>query len=97
MQRGLIKRCIHNITHDLFLSVLGDVHKTRVTKLKGAESENLGGSTMFIALFVILLLLWIFGWTTMHVASFAIHLLLILAIVSLVVHFARPHSRPPAA
>ena len=52
---------------------------------------------MFIALFVILLLLWIFGFTAMHVASAAIHILLILAIVSLVFHFIRPHSRPPAA
>jgi hypothetical protein len=52
---------------------------------------------MFIALFVILLVLWIFGFTAMHVASAAIHILLILAIVSLVFHFIRPHSRPPSA
>jgi hypothetical protein len=52
---------------------------------------------MFIALFVVLLLLWIFGFAAMHVASAAIHLLLILAIISLVIHFVRPHSRPPAA
>jgi len=52
---------------------------------------------MFVALFVILLALWILGWTTLHVASFAIHILLILAVVSLIVHFFRPHSRPPAA
>ena len=45
---------------------------------------------MFIALFVILLVLWILGFTTMHVASAAIHLLLILAIISLIVHFVRP-------
>jgi len=51
---------------------------------------------MFIALFVILLLLWIFGFTAFHVASAAIHILLILAVVSLVLHFVRPH-RPPAA
>ena len=52
---------------------------------------------MFLALFIILLLLWIFGFAAMHVASAAIHLLLILAIISLVVHFVRPHTRPPAA
>jgi multisubunit Na+/H+ antiporter MnhE subunit len=45
---------------------------------------------MFIALFVILLVLWILGFTAMHVASFAIHLLLIGAIVALIVHFVRP-------
>jgi hypothetical protein len=52
---------------------------------------------MFLALFIILLLLWIFGFAAMHVASAAIHLLLILAVVSLIVHFVRPHTRPPAA
>jgi hypothetical protein len=51
---------------------------------------------MFVALFVILLLLWIFGFTAFHVASAGIHILLILAIVALVLHFVRPH-RPPAA
>jgi hypothetical protein len=50
---------------------------------------------MFIALFVILLLLWIFGFTAFHVAGFAIHLLLILAIISLIVHFVRPHHHGP--
>ena len=47
---------------------------------------------MFIALFVILLLLWIFGWTAMHAAGFAIHLLLLAAIISLIVHFVRPRG-----
>lgn len=51
---------------------------------------------MFIALFIILLLLWIFGFAAMHVAGAAIHILLILAIISLVVHLVRPHSNPPA-
>ena len=51
---------------------------------------------MFIALFVILLLLWIFGFTAFHVAGFAIHILLILAIIALIVHFVRPHAGPPA-
>jgi hypothetical protein len=50
---------------------------------------------MFIALFVILLLLWIFGFTAMHAAGFAIHILLILAIISLIVHFVRPHHHGP--
>jgi len=43
------------------------------------------------------LVLWIFGFAAMHVASAAVHLLLILAVVSLIVHFVRPHTRPPAA
>ena len=51
---------------------------------------------MFLALFIILLVAWVLGFTTMHVASAAIHLLLILAIVSLIAHFVRPHAGPPA-
>jgi hypothetical protein len=47
---------------------------------------------MFIGLFLILLILWIVGFTTMHVASFAIHLLLIGAVISLIVHFVRPRG-----
>ena len=52
---------------------------------------------MFIALFVILLALWLFGFTAMHVAGAAVHILLILAVVSLIVHLVRPHAGPPAA
>ena len=52
---------------------------------------------MFIALFVILLALWLFGFTAMHVAGAAIHILLILAAVSLIIHLVRPHAKPPAA
>ena len=52
---------------------------------------------MFIALFVILLALWLFGWTAMHVASAAIHIVLLLAIISLIVHFLRPSGAPPSA
>jgi Family of unknown function (DUF5670) len=52
---------------------------------------------MFIALFVILLVLWILGFTTMHIAGAAIHILLILAILALIVHFVRPHHGPPVA
>jgi hypothetical protein len=52
---------------------------------------------MFIALFIILLALWLFGFTAMHVAGFAIHILLILAIIALIIHLVRPHTGPPAA
>jgi hypothetical protein len=50
---------------------------------------------MFITLFVILLVLWILGFSAFHVAGAAIHILLILAIISLIVHFVRPHHGPP--
>jgi hypothetical protein len=44
---------------------------------------------MFIVLAIILALAWILGFTVMHVSSFAIHLLIVLAIVSVVVHLFR--------
>jgi hypothetical protein len=52
-----------------------------------------GGKTMFILLAIILGLAWIFGFTVYHVASAGIHLLLILAVVSIVVHFVRGRRR----
>jgi hypothetical protein len=44
---------------------------------------------MFILLAVILAALWIGGFTVFHVTSFAIHILLVLAVVSIVMHFVR--------
>lgn len=44
---------------------------------------------MFIVLFAILLVAWILGWTVFHVASAMIHILLVVALISLVLHFIR--------
>ncbi|HVZ16297.1 MAG TPA: lmo0937 family membrane protein [Terriglobales bacterium] len=43
----------------------------------------------FLILFAVLLLAWIFGFVVFHVAGAAMHLLLILAVIALVVHFVR--------
>ena len=51
---------------------------------------------MFIALALILFVAWIFGFTVFHVASAAIHLLVIAAVVALVVHFIRRASMKAA-
>ena len=40
-------------------------------------------------LFIVLLVAWLFGWVAFHVAGGLIHLLLIVAVISLVVHFVR--------
>ena len=42
---------------------------------------------MFIALFAVLLILWLLGFAAFHVAGGLIHLLLILAVISIVLHF----------
>jgi hypothetical protein len=43
--------------------------------------------SLWIVLFVVLLIAWVGGFTMFHVAGGLIHLLLILAVISLVMHF----------
>ncbi|MGA3239263.1 MAG: lmo0937 family membrane protein [Bryobacteraceae bacterium] len=47
---------------------------------------------MFLGLFVILLVMWMLGFFAFHVAGGLIHLLLIIAVISLVFHFIRGRS-----
>ncbi len=42
---------------------------------------------MFLILFVILLVMWLLGFAAFHVAGGLIHLLLLLAVISIIVHF----------
>jgi Zn-dependent protease with chaperone function len=44
---------------------------------------------MLLILFIVLLLAWLFGWAAFHVAGGLIHLLIILAAISLILHFVR--------
>jgi hypothetical protein len=46
----------------------------------------------FLALFIALLLLWAGGFLVYHVTSFLIHLLLLFAVISLVIHLFRGTS-----
>ena len=47
---------------------------------------------MFMTLFVVLLVLWLLGFFAFHVAGGLIHLLLFIAVISLVMHFFRGRS-----
>jgi hypothetical protein len=47
---------------------------------------------MFLALFVILLVMWMLGFFAFHVAGGLIHFLLIVAVISLVLHLFRGRS-----
>lgn len=47
---------------------------------------------MFLGLFVILLVAWMAGFLAFHVAGALIHLLLLFAVVSLVIHLVRGAS-----
>ena len=44
---------------------------------------------MFLGLALVLLLLWVGGFVVFHVSAFAIHILLILAVISVIFHFMR--------
>jgi hypothetical protein len=47
------------------------------------------GDFIFIIFFFILLIAWLIAWAAFHVAGGAIHLLLIVAVISLIAHFFR--------
>ena len=42
---------------------------------------------MFLILAVVLVVLWVLGFTVFHVTGFLIHLLLIFAVISIIMHF----------
>jgi hypothetical protein len=44
---------------------------------------------MLLILFIVALVMWLMGFVVFHVASGVIHLLLIIAMISLVMHFVR--------
>jgi hypothetical protein len=43
----------------------------------------------YIIAFFVLIIAWVFGWIVFHVGSGLIHILLIVALVSLILHFVR--------
>jgi hypothetical protein len=47
---------------------------------------DVGRNTMLIGLFFILLVMWVMGFFAFHVAGALIHLLLLFAVISLVMH-----------
>ena len=48
--------------------------------------------SIFMILFVVLLVAWLLGLTVFHVAGGFIHILLIIAVISLILHFVRGRS-----
>lgn len=49
--------------------------------------------SIFTILFIVLLVAWLLGWGVFHVASGMIHILLIVAVISLILHFVRGTKR----
>ena len=48
---------------------------------------------MFLTLAIILLVLWALGFLAFHVTAAAIHLLVVLGVIALIVHFVRRPNR----
>jgi hypothetical protein len=48
---------------------------------------------LFLMLFIVLLVGWVLGFIVFHVSSALIHLLLIVAVISLILHFVRGTTR----
>ncbi len=46
----------------------------------------------FLFLFFVLLAVWLVGWAAFHIAGGGIHLLLVVAVISLIIHFFRGRS-----
>jgi len=55
----------------------------------GANSMRAIGDFIFVFLFIVLVAVWLLAWLAFHVAGGAIHLLLVIALVSLVIHLFR--------
>jgi len=47
---------------------------------------------MFMVLFAVLMVMWLLGFLAFHVAGGLIHILLLIAVISLVMHFVRGRS-----
>ena len=46
-------------------------------------------SSMFLVAFVILIVVWALGWFAFNIAGGLIHILLVVAVITLIVHFVR--------
>lgn len=49
---------------------------------------------MFLTIAIILLILWALGFFAFHVAGGLIHILIVIGIIALIVHFVRRPGRP---
>jgi hypothetical protein len=45
--------------------------------------------SLFLLLFVVFLIIWLVSWVAFHVAGGLVHLILVIAVISLILHFVR--------
>jgi Family of unknown function (DUF5670) len=56
------------------------------------SQTNMLRNSLFLVIFFVLLIVWLLGWTAFHVAGGLIHLILVIAAISLIIHFVRGRS-----
>jgi hypothetical protein len=62
------------------------------SRVTGKRTEQRRRILMFIGIFGLLVVLWLLGFFAFHIAGGLIHILLVLAVISLVVHFVSGRS-----
>jgi uncharacterized membrane protein (DUF485 family) len=64
----------------------------RWTRPKGESTMRLITDFIFLVLFFVFLIGWLLAWAAFHVAGGMIHLLIVIAVIFLIVHFVRGRS-----
>jgi hypothetical protein len=60
----------------------------------GVQCCRAGGPHMLLALAAIIAIAWLLGFTVFHVASGAIHILIVIAVIAAIVHFVQARRAP---
>jgi Family of unknown function (DUF5670) len=98
MQRGPLVLSVYNFRRYLYVrATIAPLDASHCLELKSCLAhENLERERrpqMFLILAVVLVVLWLGGFTLMHVSSLLIHLLLIFAVISVILHFVTGGSK----
>ncbi len=56
------------------------------------ETMRLLTDFIFLVLFFVFLIIWLVAWAALHVTGGFIHLLIVIAVISLIIHFVRRRS-----
>lgn len=61
-----------------------------------ADARGSLAFSIFLWIFIVLLIIWLVGWLAFHIVVGFWHVILVIALIALIVHFVRPHptTRP---
>jgi Flp pilus assembly protein TadB len=68
---------------------LGEIESPKNESLRQGRKDSLIRDSIFIVLFFVLLVVWGLSWAAFHIAGGLIHLLLVVAVIFLLLHFFR--------